>query len=147
MNRILAIDYGRKRVGLAVTNDNNQFIKSLDVLKFNCPTFWNKLIKIIRDNQINLIVLGTPVAEELTPIQIEIRNLKKAIENKIDNIKVVSWDESYSSVEANLLIRQMYAKKKSRRLAGKQKADSIAAAIILKEYCSSQLQQKTLDIK
>lgn len=135
MGRIIAIDYGGKRTGLAVTDPLQIIatgltaIPSTELIPF--------LKKYLTAETIELIIVGMPKNWDEsdthgTPLA------KKAIDKirkEFPHIKVLEVDERYTSKMAKDAMLQMGLKKKARR--DKHLVDEIAATIILQEYLQS----------
>lgn len=130
--RILAIDYGRKRIGLALSDPFKFFAYPFETLE-NDDRLFEKLKIIIREKSIEKIILGNPIKENGTPSILlpEILELKNYLENEF-HLKVILWDERYTSKEAHQIIIQTVTKKSKRKEKGL--IDRNAAAIILREY-------------
>ena len=130
--RILAIDFGEKRIGLAVTDPLNIFAYPLITLE-NDKKFWTKLTEIIRDYNVVTILLGNPIKEsgENSHLDSAIQKFKNEIENKF-HIDVQMVDERYSSQIAQQRIIQTVKSKKKRR--DKSLLDKNAAAVFLEDY-------------
>lgn len=130
--RILAIDFGTKRIGLAVTDPLNIFAYPLVTLQ-NDSKFFDRLIKITDEYNVVKIILGYPVkesGEESSGTQLVLK-FKEEIEKKI-NLPVELIDERYSSSIAKERILQSVASKKKRR--DKSLLDKNSAAVILEDY-------------
>lgn len=135
MGRILAIDYGRKRCGVAVTDVMRICANGLPTVRA-CD-----LISFVKDycsrEPVDLIVVGEPKnmrgneSESMTYIRPFLKLLKK----ELPDMPVEMYDERFSSSIAH---REMIAggfKKKTRQEKGK--ADEMAAVIILTSYLES----------
>lgn len=135
--RLLAIDYGLKRIGLALSDPLGLFAYPFNVIS-NDETLWPNLEKIIRDNGIYKIVLGLPYREngEKSHVTDNVLEFKTELENKT-KLPVILWDETYSSQKAMANIIEGGVKKKKRR--DKTLLDKGAAAVILSEYMNSSL--------
>lgn len=135
--RLLAIDYGLKRIGLALSDPLGIFAYPFNVIS-NDETLWPNLEKIIRDNGVYKIVLGLPYREngEKSHITDNVLEFKTELENKT-KLPVILWDETYSSQKAMANIIEGGVKKKKRR--DKTLLDKGAAAVILSEYMNSSL--------
>jgi putative holliday junction resolvase len=132
MARILAIDYGLQRTGIAVT-DTLQIIASAlttippkEIIPF--------LKKYCSEEPVECFVLGEPRhadgnATYVTPL---VHELMATLEKEFPTIKVVLQDEQFSSVNAKKIILQSGAKKKTRQ--DKALVDKISAALILEDY-------------
>ncbi len=130
-NRILSIDYGFKRVGLALSDPLKIFAYPFKTIN-NDNNFFNELRKIITGQNVVKIIMGMPDAENISTK--EVRNKILLLKEKIEklNIEVILWDESFTSVIAGERILQSVTKKTKRREKGL--LDQHAAAIILQEY-------------
>ncbi|MAJ44560.1 MAG: Holliday junction resolvase RuvX [Candidatus Marinimicrobia bacterium] len=136
MNRVLGIDYGARRVGLAISDPLNIFAKPLKTLDRKVtPNFIEEIILTIEEYSINKIVVGIPFnMKGLDSRQTII--VKEFIEEfkKKTNLQILLQDERLSSKAAqDSLILQN--KSPSRN---KESIDSIAASIILQEFLDSQ---------
>jgi putative Holliday junction resolvase len=142
MGRILAIDYGKKRVGLAVT-DPEQIIAS-QLATIPTHILWNFLQKYFKNEQVDVIVVGYPrqmnnkASEAVKYINPFIRKFKKTY----PDINLEQVDERFTSKLALQAMIDGGMKKKDRRDKGK--VDIISAVIILQSYME---QKRNLDIK
>lgn len=135
LKRTLAIDYGTKRVGLALTDPLLTFAYPFETLT-NDKNLWKQLKHIMDEKGINKIILGYPIREDgkesiLIP---EINKFKEKLK-KLFNVDIILWDEIYTSRIAEKRILETRTKKKDRR--DKRLIDSNAAAIMLQEYLDS----------
>jgi putative Holliday junction resolvase len=130
--RILAIDYGEKRIGIAITDPLKMFSIPLTTLNNN-SNLWIDFEKIFNQYNIQKIVIGYPVNEDgsKTKLTEEIekfsRKLKSMFKKEINFI-----DERYSSSIAWEHIREGVTSKKKRR--NKALIDMNAAAVILEDF-------------
>lgn len=132
MARILAIDYGTKKTGLAVTDPLHITITGLDTL----PT--DRLIPFLedylREEEVSEIVLGLPHHPDGKPAQLApvIRRLGRQLEKKFPGIVIAWQDESFTSSEAREIILRSGARKKKRR--DKTLVDKVSATLILRAH-------------
>lgn len=132
MAKILAIDYGKVRTGLAET-DPLQIIAS--PMK-TVPT--KELFKFLDDylnqDKVEDVVIGLPMRAHGVPGEIEedIQKFIKKFSNKFPNIKIHREDESYTSIRASEAIFASGAKKKKRREKGI--IDRVSASLILQQF-------------
>lgn len=132
MPRIMAIDYGLKRTGLAVTDPLKIIASALTTVE--TPQLFNFLKEYFKNEQVELIIIGDPknlddTDTHATPL------VKKAIERlkkEFPAIPVKTVDERYTSKMASRAMIDMGMKKMQRR--NKSMVDQIAAAIMLQEY-------------
>lgn len=130
--RILAIDFGEKRIGIAVTDPMNIFAYPLITL-LNDSSFFTKLKKIIDEYNVVKILIGNPIKESGRESRIFklIKEMKEAIEKNF-GLQVDLIDERYSSEIARQRILETVASKKKRR--DKSLLDKNSAAVILEDY-------------
>ena len=132
MARILAIDYGGKRTGLAVT-DPLQIIAT-GLITIDSKELIAYLKKYFLTEAVELIIIGLPKNWDEsdthgTPlVQLAIKKLQK----EFPQIPLKTVDERYTSKMAKDAMLEMGMKKKDRRIKGN--VDIIAATIILQEY-------------
>jgi putative Holliday junction resolvase len=128
----MGIDYGTKRIGIAVT-DTMKIIASVLKTVENKEIF-DFLAEYLKAEVVECIVIGDPQRSDGSdsPIKKQIDNFAKKIQTKYPEIKVARYNEQYSSQRAEAAIRASGAKKKKRR--DKALVDTISAAIILQDY-------------
>ena len=97
LKRTLAIDYGTKRVGLALTDPLLTFAYPFETLT-NDKNLWKQLKHIMDEKGINKIILGYPIREDgKESILIrEINKFKEKLE-KLFKVDIILWDEIYTS--------------------------------------------------
>jgi putative holliday junction resolvase len=119
--KILGVDYGTKRVGLAISDESLTFARELKILPPN--VFWKEILEIINENKILKIILGWPLNMNGGETN-KTREVKKFIEKlkKITNIEIDTIDERMSSKMAHNLP------------GGNVNVDSLAAQIFLQSY-------------
>jgi len=132
LNRILAIDFGDVRVGLALSDLTCTISKPFKTINYiNIEDLLIQIFEITKENQVNKIVVGIPynMKGEDTKQTIKVREFVSALENKMD-YKIDLIDERLTSSEAEKFMHQMNIKTGH----NKDKIDKIAASIILQEY-------------
>jgi len=132
--RIICIDYGGKRCGLAVT-DPFQIIATA-LLTVETKNLYTFLADYFKKEEVELILIGEPLNLDNTPTHAT-PLVKKAIvelEKKFPTIPVVTVDERYSSKNAVRAMVEMGMKKVDRR--DKKNIDLVAATMLLQEYLS-----------
>lgn len=132
MGRILAIDYGQKRVGLAVTDMLQITANGLDTVPVHEVLVY--LEKYLAKEQVEKFVVGLP--KEMNGTDSDsmkyIRPFATALQRKFPDIEVVFFDERFTSVLAHKAMLDGGLKKKDRQ--NKDLVDKIAATIILQGY-------------
>ncbi|MBO4577246.1 MAG: Holliday junction resolvase RuvX [Paludibacteraceae bacterium] len=136
MGRILAIDYGKKRTGLAVTDALR--ITANPLLTIDTPALVAWVEQYVRKEQVDTIVVGYPRQmngqdSETVPA---IRAMEQQLRTKLPHIPVVEYDERFTSVLAHQAMIAGGMKKSQRQ--DKAVVDKIAACIILESYLESQ---------
>ena len=135
MSRILAIDYGRKRTGLAVS-DVMQIIAN-GLATVSTHELLDFIIDYTRRESVERIIIGLPkqmnneVSESMKYIEPFVRNLKK----RLPEMSVEFVDELFTSVLAHRTMLEAGLKKKDRQ--NKALVDEISATIILQTYLES----------
>ena len=133
--RILAIDYGEKRIGIAISDPLRMFAIPLITIQ-NDSKFWINIKKIFSEYVIVKVVLGYPIKEDGSESRISslVKQFGDQVEKKI-KLKVEYVDERYSSEIAWEHIVESVPSKKKRR--NKSLVDMNAAAVILEDYLKS----------
>ena len=135
MGRIMAIDYGLKRTGIAVTDPLQIIANGLDTV----PT--HTLLKFLQDyftkEQVDEVVIGMPknLENKDTDSTQSVRNFAKAFEKKFLDRKLILHDERFTSQMAMQTMIAGGMSKKDRRVKGT--VDRISATIILQSYLES----------
>ncbi|HLU50664.1 MAG TPA: Holliday junction resolvase RuvX [Flavobacteriaceae bacterium] len=132
MARILAIDYGKKRTGIAVTDELKIIASGLTTVETN--TLLTFLKDYISKEKVELFVVGQPLQKDNTPSEIEAEILVflEKLSKEIPQIPIVRVDERYTSKIAFQTMIDSGLKKKQRQ--NKSLIDEISATIILQEY-------------
>jgi putative Holliday junction resolvase len=132
MGRILAIDYGTKKTGLAVTDPLQIIASGLETIPTDGLMAW--LERYVKAEGVETIVLGEPLHADGAPAQLheQILRLKGTLERTFPGVPVVLQDERYTSEEAKRIILLSGAGKKKRQ--DKTLVDKVSAAIILQAY-------------
>lgn len=132
MSKILAIDYGEKRSGLAETDDMQIIASGLaGIMTSNLIPF---LEKYIAENSVEKILIGLPVRlnGELSDVEISIQKLIMKITSLFPNIPVERVDERFTSKIASHFISLSGKNKKNRE--NKHLLDEVSATLILQTY-------------
>lgn len=135
-NRLLGIDYGEKRVGIAITDPLMMFASPLKTI-IRDNNFWKNFLGIFSQYKIIKVILGYPLkenGEESTSTQL-VKKFREQLEEKI-SVPIEFCDERYSSDIAKKRIIETVPSKKKRR--DKSLLDKNAAAIILQDYLDTQ---------
>ncbi len=119
--KILGIDYGEKRIGLAISDETQTFARELTIL--SRKEFWEQVNKLISDQEISKIVLGWPLNMSGQPTEKtkEVESFKSQVESKT-GLPVETTDERLTSKMAEHII------------GSNKDIDSLAAQILLQNY-------------
>ena len=130
--RIMAIDYGTKRTGIAVTDPLQMIVTGLDTV--STPTLFEFLKQYCTEEEVEAFVIGEPKNLDDTPSQIHhlVMGFVKQIEKLFPDKKVILRDERFTSKDAARSILQSVPSRKKRRDKGL--VDKVSAIIILQEY-------------
>jgi putative holliday junction resolvase len=130
--RILAIDHGSKRIGIAVSDELKVIAQPLEyILAEPAANFLARLKELIRDKEVELILIGMPRNMDGTygpaaqKVQEFVAELKTAL-----TVPLKLWDERLTSAQANRVLIQGNVRRDKR----KEKVDKMAAAILLQSY-------------
>ena len=132
MARILALDYGVKRTGIAVT-DMLQLIAS-GLTTVPTSELMDFLKKYVFEESVSLIVIGEPkqMNNIVSESEFHIQGFLNELKNELPQIEVVRVDERFTSKIASRTMLEGGLKKKKRRDKGL--IDQISATIILQSY-------------
>ena len=135
--RILSIDYGGKRTGLAVTDPLKIIATGLTTVE--TPKLMNFLKDYFSRELVDLVIIGMPVnwddtATHATPL---VQKFIKQFQKRFPSTPIKEVDERFTSKLASQAMLQMGLKKKQRR--NKAILDEIAATIMLQEYLQHNL--------
>lgn len=135
MGKILGIDYGDARVGLAITDALKITAQPMDTLEIhgNSDLLIEKIKQIMSENKLETVVIGYP-----RHLNGDVSETAKKIDNVIIKIEalglaVVKWDERLTTVMAHKTMRDLGIKQKDKKIH----ADRLAAMYILEDYINS----------
>lgn len=135
MGRILAIDFGTKRTGIAVTDSLRIIPGGLGTVATH--ELWDYLAEYFKKEPVDLIVVGYPTnmnGEESASMK-QIRPFVNRLKKQYPDKQVVMFDERFTSVLAQKAILDAGIKKMARR--NKALVDEVSATIILESYMNS----------
>ena len=133
--RVLAIDHGTKRMGIAISDELRTIAQPLEYIPAEpLDKFFDRLAQIIADKQISLIVVGVPRNMDGTygPAAARVQEFITALKEAVA-VPIKSWDERLTSVQANRYLIEADVRRSKR----KEKVDKTAAAILLQSYLDS----------
>ena len=136
--RIMGLDFGKIRIGIAISDSLKMFAIAHKTILNNSATF-SELEKIVKDKNVIKFILGIPNEERQkkdskTSVIDNVKKFKAILEKRF-GLDVELWDETYTSVIAQQRILESVNKKIKRQ--NKDLLDMYSAAIILQEYLDS----------
>ncbi|MDR3281905.1 MAG: Holliday junction resolvase RuvX [Endomicrobium sp.] len=133
MTRVMAVDYGLKRIGIALTDPLQIIARPFDMIEsVSLRKNALKIIELAKNNDVSTIVLGLPISmngSKGTMVEI-VYNLISEIQS-LSNIEITTIDERLTTIQAKrILVDELnFSRGKIRLLK-----DKIAAALILQTY-------------
>ena len=134
--RILALDHGTKRIGVAVSDELKMIATPLEfILAEPFTAFLTRLAEPNREKEVELLLVGMPRNMDGTfgPAAAKVREFITALQVTIA-VPIKTWDERLTSTQANRLLIQAEVRRDQR----KEKVDKMAAAILLQSYLDAQ---------
>ncbi len=131
--RVMAIDYGKNRVGIALSDPLGVISQPLTTIKVKSQkALFGQILEIIQQSDVGLIIIGNPLSHkgEATKMSEQISRFMKQLK-KMTDIEIKLWDERFTSQYAMNLMKEMKVKKQ------KDLVDQVAASIMLDEYLRS----------
>ena len=135
--RIVGIDYGVQRVGLAVADPLRIF--ATPVGTFSRKEAIRKLVEMHESPGLELIVLGWPIGldgSEGETVEL-VRKFERQLKGALPRVPITRLDERYTSIIAKRVIHAGGGKKSSRERKGR--VDEVAAAVLLQSYLDARV--------
>jgi putative Holliday junction resolvase len=131
VGRILGIDPGTRRCGVAITDSDQTMAFPRPALGVD-ETLMSKIAQLVEDEAVVLIVVGRPIslAGDETASTEEADELYRAIRERVHHATVIQWDERLTTVEAKRSLSGAGMNERDQRLH----IDSAAAVIMLQHY-------------
>lgn len=133
--RILALDHGTKRIGVALSDELKMIAQPLEfILSEPFADFLARLKELIREKQVELIVVGMPrnMDGSYGPAALKVQDFVAVLKTAVP-IPIQTLDERLTSVQANRFLIEGGVRREKR----KEKVDKMAAAILLQSYLDS----------
>jgi len=133
--KIVALDYGNKRVGVAISDPENKIAFGLKTI--STESVLKYIIDLVAAEKTSLVVIGFPVNLDgsLNEISNEINVFINKLNQKIPEIIIEKYDERFTSVIAKKTILNSGIGKQKRQ--NKSLVDKVSATIILQSYLDS----------
>jgi putative holliday junction resolvase len=133
--RILALDHGSKRIGVAVSDELKMIAQPLEfILAEPFDAFLARLKEIIREKEVEIILVGMPrnMDGSYGPAALKAQEFAAALKAKFA-VPIHTWDERLTTAMAQRFLIEGGVRRKDR----KEKVDKTAAAILLQSYLDS----------
>ncbi len=130
--RILALDHGTKRIGVAVSDETKTIAQPLEYIPAEpFGAFLERLKVLLRDKEVDLILIGQPrnMDGSYGPAAQKVETFVGVLKTAI-TVPIKMWDERLTSKMANRILIQGNVRREQR----KEKVDKMAAAILLQSY-------------
>lgn len=147
---ILAVDYGRARIGLALADSEARIAQPLSTMeRVNRNEDMRRLRELVREHGVKQIVVGLPLRLDGTPGEMaeEVERFAERLRKQI-GVPVELVDERLTSWEAERLLEEVQGRfihdekltggRKPKKVSAKMSVDAVAASVILKEYLERQ---------
>ena len=137
MGQILAVDFGKKRCGLAATDDLRIIASGLDTLETS--VLMEYLRKYFEKNTVDEVVIGLPtdLKGNMSEVEQDIQKFIEELKNEFPEVSVERFDERFTSKIASYFISQSGKNKKQRQEKGL--IDKVSATLILQQYLEQKL--------
>ncbi len=132
----LALDVGEKRIGLALSDTSNKIARPLGYLKHHSfEATLKEVTSLVRQHQVDEVVVGLPISLKGCDTQQtkRVREFSRKLASAL-SVKVVCWDERFTTVLAERVLSEGRVGKKKKR----EQIDQISAVLILQSYLDSQ---------
>ena len=133
--RILALDHGSKRIGVAVSDELKMIAQPLEFISAEpFADFLTRLNQLLSEKQVELILVGMPrnMNGSYGPAALKVEEFVAALRRSM-TVPIKTWDERLTSAQADRYLIEGNVRRDKR----KQKVDQTAAAILLQSYLDS----------
>ena len=133
--RILALDHGTKRIGIALSDELKMIAQPLEYVAAEpFAGVLARLKELLREKEVELVLVGLPrnMDGSYGPATLKVQEFVAALRGAI-TVPIQTWDERLTSVQANRFLIQGNVRRQKR----KEKVDQTAAAILLQSYLDS----------
>ena len=136
--RVLAIDHGTKRMGIAISDPSGMIALPLEFIPAEpFAAFLERLKQLIVEKEADMILVGMPrnMDGSYGPAAAKVQEFIAVLKETIA-IPIKTWDERLTSAQANRMLVQADVRRKDR----KEKVDKAAAAILLQSFLDSRVE-------
>jgi putative Holliday junction resolvase len=135
--RVMALDVGHKRIGVALSDPGQILASSLQVIeRKGQQRDLATVVQLVRQHEVGRIIVGYPlslsgtVGQQAKFVERYVAVLEKKLGDSSLDVPVILWDERFSTVVADRLMAEAGRKGRERR----ERIDAVAAAVILQDY-------------
>ncbi len=138
--KIICLDCGKKKVGIAISDENHKISLPVDTIDRN-KDFNNNIKKFIKEFEIGGMLVGLPIDEKksVNKMTQSIMDITKNIDTFLETfgikLPILFWDENYTSIEAEDMTESFFKNKKKQ----KKSLDKFAAKVILEDFLNSNI--------
>lgn len=134
MRRILALDIGSVRIGVAVSDIGATFAQALAVLQAD-GEWMEELASLAEEHDAGTILVGMPRRTDGSegPEAVRVAGVVRLLAARFPGMEIKTWDERFTTVIANQALLQADVSRAGR----KQRVDKVAAALLLQSYLDS----------
>ena len=132
--RVLALDPGERRIGIAISDPSGTVARPLQTLvRRSKAEDFGAIASLVAEHDVGLVVVGQPLSLDGTegPQARHVARYASALAERLA-VPLVSWDERFTTTEAEEILRQNRRKRKNG-----PGLDAVAAAVILQSYLDS----------
>ena len=134
--RVMALDLGERRIGVAVSDPTRMLARSLCVLERRSRAEdFAAIAELVREHQVGLVIVGLPRSLDgmMGPQARRVQRYANALAEVL-SVPLILWDERLSTSSAEQLMIEAGRPARKRR----QRIDAVAAAVILQDYLDAQ---------
>lgn len=133
--RILALDPGTKRIGVAVSDEMGWIAQPLETFERRSITAdLTHIQRLVHEHEVDRVIIGMPFRLDggMGPAAVQVEQFKTMLEGVL-TVPVIPWDERLTSKSAETMLIEANVSRKKRKGA----VDRVAAAILLQSYLAS----------
>jgi putative Holliday junction resolvase len=137
--RVLGLDMGERRVGIAISDPTGTVARPLKTLvRGSREEDFGAIAALVAEYDVGLVIVGQPLSLDGTegPQARRIARCAEALAARLP-VQLVSWDERFTTVAAQEILHRSRKRKGRRRARSEGEVDAIAAAVILQSYLDS----------
>jgi putative Holliday junction resolvase len=142
VKRLLALDVGERRIGVAVSDPTGIVARPLTtIVRASRKKDFKAIARLVEENQAGKVIVGLPLSLDGTegPQAQQIRRYGERLAQTL-SVPILFWDERYSTVTAKELLKD-----KGKRRPAREDIDAVAAAVFLQSYLDAQASNQIFD--